>query len=160
MAKATVYIETTFAGHLTSRLSNQTVVAGQMVETRDWWQRDRQQFQCYTSQAVLSEASRRDPQAAAERLQILSALPLLTVAPAVDPLADLLLARAALPSKARFDAVHVAIAATNGINYLLTWNCRHLANATLRGKIELACRDSGFEPPVICTPTQLRELQP
>jgi len=160
MAKASVYIETTIAGHLTSRLSSQAIVAGQMLETRDWWQRDRQQFDCYTSQAVLSEAGRGDPQPAADRLKILSALPLLTMTPAVEPLADLLLARAALPVKARFDAVHVAIAATSGMNYLLTWNCRHLANATLRGKIERACRDSGFEPPVICTPTQLRELQP
>ena len=70
-------------------------------------------------------------------------------------LADALVSQAALPAKARVDALHVAVAATNGIQYLLTWNCRHLANARLRPRIEKVCRANGCEPPVICTPLEL-----
>ncbi len=152
MDKPAVYIETTIAGHLTSRLPKDVIVAGQMLATRHWWTNDRPSFDCFTSGVVLDEAGRGDPIAAAERLRVLAVLPLVDPPiAAVDELASLLLARAALPMKARYDAVHVAIAATTGMAYWLTWNCRHLANATLRAKIEQACRDSGFEPPVICT---------
>jgi len=160
MAKATVYIETTIAGHLTSRLPKDPLVTGQMLATRDWWSSARQQFDCYTSQAVLDEAGSGDPQAAAERLQALAGLPILRSTPAADALAELLLLRAALPLKARIDAVHVAVAATMGMSFLLTWNCKHLANAAMRAKIEKVCRDSGCEPPVICTPLELPEVQP
>lgn len=73
-------------------------------------------------------------------------------------LARLLVARHALPAKARVDALHVAIAATNAVKYLLTWNCRHLANATLRGKIADTCREAGYEPPIIATPEELTEV--
>ena len=158
MEKPTVYIETTIAGHLTSRLPKQLQVAAQMLATREWWDTDRCVFDCYTSPVVLDEAGRGDPVAAAERLKALADIPLIFGDETVDALADLLLSRAALPAKARYDAVHLAIAAANGMNYLLTWNCRHLANATLRGKIEKACRDSKVEPPIICTPFELREL--
>jgi hypothetical protein len=131
-----------------------------MVATREWWDKDRRNFECFTSPIVLDEAGRGDPGAAAERLKILADLPLVLGNEAVDALAALLLARAALPAKARYDAVHLAIAAVSGMNFLLTWNCRHLANATLRGKIERACRDSNVEPPIICTPLELKELRP
>lgn len=159
MDKPSVYIETTIAGHLTSRLPKQLDVVAQMLSTREWWDKDRPSFACYTSPVVLDEAGRGDPMAAAERLAILAALPLIMGDHAVNALADMLLARAALPAKARYDAVHLAIAAVNGMDYLLTWNCRHLANATLRGKIEKVCRDSKVEPPIICTPVELRELR-
>jgi predicted nucleic acid-binding protein len=160
MDKPTVYIETTIAGHLTSRLPKQFDVAAQMLATREWWEQDRPNFDCYTSPVVLDEVGRGDPIPTAERLEKLAALPLVFGGQQVDELAELLLARAALPAKARYDAVHLAIAAVNGMDYLLTWNCRHLANATLRGKIEQVCRDSNVEPPIICTPVELRELQP
>jgi hypothetical protein len=162
MDKPTVYIETTIAGHLTSRLPKDPLVAGQMLLTRQWWSQSRTRYECSTSQLVLVEAGRGDPVAARERLQVLADLPV--VRPndlrAVDDLVDLLLARGALPAKARADATHLATAAATGMQYLLTWNCRHLANVTVRGRIEQACRDSGFTPPLICTPAELNEDQP
>jgi len=160
MAKQTVYIETTIAGHLTSRLPIDPLVSGQMLATRDWWARDRLQFDCFTSQIVLDEAGSGDPLAAAERLAILAGLPILELTADADALAELLLLRSALPMKARIDAVHVAIAATMRMSFLLTWNCRHLANATMRAKIENTCRDSGYDPPIICTPLELPQEQP
>ncbi len=111
---------------------------------------------------VLVEAGRGDPTAAGERLLVLARLPIVRPGDVrvVDELVDLLLARGALPIKARADATHLATAAATGMDYLLTWNCRHLANVTLRGKIEQACRDRRFTPPLICTPAELNEAQP
>src|ERR1019366_4877164 len=156
----TVYIETTIVGHLTSRLPNQPLVAGQMLETRRWWNESRPRFECFTSQTVLDEIAKGDPQAAAERLEALGSLRLVPITDAAIELAKLLLLRSALPEKARVDAAHVAIAATNAAQYLLTWNCRHLANATLRAKIKAVCRETGFTPPIICTPSELSEVYP
>jgi len=131
-----------------------------MLETRNWWQKTRNNFEVFASEIVLDEASQGDPQAAAERLNAVSSIALVPVTEAARALAKLLMIRGALPAKARVDAAHVAITATNGINYLLTWNCRHLANATLRTRIEQVCREQGFEPPIICTPFELREVPP
>lgn len=155
-----VYIETTIVGHLTSRLPNDLTVASQMLATRKWWLESRHQFEICTSAVVLNESSRGDSEAAAERLAALKDIPLLPVLEMVVPLTELLLTRNALPQKARMDAIHLAVAATNRIQYLLTWNCRHLANATLRGKINEVCRELGCEPPIICTPFELDEVKP
>ncbi len=162
MEKPTVYIETTIAGHLTSRLPKNPIVAGQMMLTRQWWAESRMNYDCSTSQLVLIEAGRGDPSAARERLQLLSTLPVVRPADlrVVDNLIDLLLTRGAIPAKARADAAHLATAAATGMDYLLTWNCRHLANLTVRGRIEQACRDLGFAPPLIGTPAELNESQP
>jgi hypothetical protein len=85
---------------------------------------------------------------------------LLTIVPAAAELAEKLVAELRLPTRAHADALHVAIAATNGIDYLLTWNCRHLSNAVLRPRIEFVCREAGYEPPTICTPPELMEVEP
>jgi predicted nucleic acid-binding protein len=158
--KPRVYIETTIVGHLSSRLPGDPVVVGQMLATRKWWAESQERFELCTSEIVVGEASRGDAQAAAERLEKIAALPLVPIVAAAVELAELLLSRSALPAKARIDAVHVAVAATNSIEYLLTWNCRHLANATLRARIEQTCRDFGFLPPLICTPLELDEVWP
>jgi predicted nucleic acid-binding protein len=157
--KPTVYIETTITGHLTSRLPSDPIIAGQMLETRRWWKESRIHFEIFTSEAVLLEASRGDPTAAAERLEAIELLPLIPITDGARALADFLVKRNALPSKARVDALHLATAAANGLQFLLTWNCRHLANATLQTKIQGVCRDWGFEPPIICTPFELNKVQ-
>jgi hypothetical protein len=131
-----------------------------MAATRKWWDQSRQSFELFTSAAVNEEAAAGDSSAAAARLAILASLPELPVTDAVTALAEALVMHSALPSKARVDALHIAIAAVNGMNYLLTWNCRHLANATLRTKIEHVCRQQGYEPPIICTPKELIQVQP
>lgn len=157
--KPSVYIETTILGHLTSRLPKDQIVRGQMLETRKWWDESRHAFEIFTSDVVINEASRGDPQAAAERLEKIAAVALVPLSDAAVELGLDLIARSALPAKAEVDAYHLGIVATNGINFLLTWNCRHLANATLRRKIEQVCRDRGFEPPIVCTPTEIMEVR-
>lgn len=158
--KPPVYIETTILGHLVSRLPADPVVAGHMLATRKWWSDSRPLFDIFTSALVIAEASRGDSTAASERLAAVAGVPLLSISEASADLAESLIARGALPFKARVDAAHVAIAASSGMEYLLTWNCRHLANATLRSRIEQVCRERGFEPPIICTPLELTEVPP
>jgi hypothetical protein len=108
----------------------------------------------------VTEARRGDAKAAARRLRALRGIPRLAAGSRGARLAEALLRSGALPRKAELDAVHVGVAAVNGIDYLLTWNLRHLANAVLRGKIEEAVRAAGFVPPVICTPEELMEPKP
>jgi hypothetical protein len=153
--KLKVYVETTVISYLTAWPSRDVVVLGQQQTTREWWDKDREKFDLYTSQLVIQEAGAGDEQAARERLEPLATLPALAVSPEATALAKRLLDDGAFPDKAAVDALHVAIAATNGMDYLLTWNCRHLANATMRLLIEDVCREAGFEPPVICTPYEL-----
>jgi hypothetical protein len=129
-----------------------------MLQTRLWWKDLRNQFDLFTSDFTIDESSRGDPVAAAERIAAITDVPLVPISAAVHELAGLLLQVHALPLKARVDALHLATAATNGLEFLLTWNCRHLANASLRAKIEKTCREAGFEPPTICTPFELGEV--
>lgn len=114
-------------------------------------------FDLYISQLVLDEAGAGDVGAAAQRLEVLRDLPLLELTPEVTALGMHLLREAALPPKAAADAFHIAFTAVHGMDFLLTWNCTHIANATMRPKIEAICRMNGFEPPVICTPLELVE---
>jgi hypothetical protein len=154
MAEA-VYLETTFISYLVARDTIDVVRQGQQQITRQWWRDRRSAFELFSSQFVIDESSAGDSSAAAERLAVLAAIDLLAITPEVVPLAQRLLAAGALPPKARLDALHIAVAAVNGMQYLLTWNCRHLANAALRPTIEHTCSAAGFQPPLICTPYEL-----
>jgi predicted nucleic acid-binding protein len=155
--KPMIYIETTFISYLTAWPSRDVVIAGHQQVTRDWWNDCRGRYELCVSQLVLQEASAGDVQAAKERLDILAEMTLLPTTENAVKLAESLLSSAALPAKAAADALHVAIAATNGVDYLLTWNCRHLANASMRSRIETVCESSGFNAPIICTPEELLE---
>jgi predicted nucleic acid-binding protein len=155
-----VYLETTFVSYLTAWPSRDVVIAGHQQTTQEWWDTQRKNYQLCISQLVLSEAGAGDPQAAQVRLEILKDMTLLeTTAEALD-LAKELIQGGALPLKAADDALHIAVAATNGIPYLLTWNCRHLANATMRPMIESVCGGKGLKAPIICTPEELLEATP
>ena len=155
--KAKVYIETSVISYLTSRPSQDVVIAGHQQTTRDWWHTHRAQFDVVASQLVVQEASAGDPQAAQQRLAVLAELELLAVTAEAMALAQALVDGGPLPSQAAEDALHIAIAVTNGIEYLITWNCKHLANASMRKDIDRICRLRGYEPIVICTPEELLE---
>jgi hypothetical protein len=105
----------------------------------------------------LEEARGGDPQAAKDRLELLKSMAVLAITKDAESLASQLLGLGALPQKAAADALHIALAATHGIDFLLTWNCRHLANAIMRPQIEAICRTAGLKPPIICTPEELAE---
>lgn len=155
---ASLYIETTIIGHLSSRPSALLITAAIQQTTRQWWDEHRHRYELFVSRFVVDECSAGDADAAAERLKLIDGIPELDVTEAVFELAVALLSSVPLPETAQIDALHVAVAAVNGVQYLLTWNCRHLANAALRPKIELVCRESGYEPPIICTPQELLEV--
>ena len=155
-----VYIETTFVSYLTARASRDVVIAGHQQSTHEWWDTRRTSYELCVSQLVLDEAGAGDAQAAQERLLILRPMLVLeTTADALE-LAKELLQAGALPAKAADDALHIAVAATKAVPYLLTWNCRHLANATMRPVIETVCKAKGFKAPIICTPEELLEAKP
>ena len=157
--KASVYIETTIVSYLVAEPTKDLIQAAHQEVTREWWT-TRDRFDLFISAAVVSEARRGDPTAAARRVDALSGIPLLSAGPRAGALVRSLLRSGALPSHARVDAAHVAIAATNGVDYLLTWNLRHLANAAIRAKIDEGCRRAGLVPPIICNPEELMELKP
>lgn len=152
--KPKTYIETSIVSYLTGWQSRDLVLAAHQQVTRDWWA-SRGDFELFASQFVLDEAAAGDEGASASRLTALADVAVLEVTEDAIVLAGRLIAGGGLPSQARVDALHVAMAAVHGMDYLLTWNCRHIANATLRGKIEELCREAGFEPPTICTPLEL-----
>jgi hypothetical protein len=171
--KASVYIETSVFSYLTARLSNDLRVMANQSATLEWWETQQPNYRVFVSDLVISKASKGHPEAAQRRLAVIADLPLLPVSPEVRGLTRALIQNHALPLKAEADAYHVAIAVVinptpkgggfsrrtkvNGIEYLLTWNCTHIANAHTRPKIEATCRAYGYEPPVICTPLELTE---
>jgi predicted nucleic acid-binding protein len=150
-----VYLETTVVSYLTAWFSRDLVVAARQQITRDWWTRRRSQFELYVSDLVWAEAAIGDADAARRRTEVLEPLPLLATTEEAVTLARAVAAALALPPRAAADALHVAIAACHGIDYLLTWNSTHIANAELRPRVERACRREGYEPPVLCTPDEL-----
>jgi hypothetical protein len=155
-----VYIETTFVSYSTARPSRDLIVAGHQQISRDWWDNRRPDYELCVSQLVLQEAGDGDPQAAQERLDVLATMTVLEIKEeAVEPAEELVRA-GAVPAKAGTDALHIAIAASRRIPYLLTWNCRHLANATMRAHIETVCASKEFKAPIICTPEELMEVKP
>jgi hypothetical protein len=150
-----VYLETTIPSYLTAWPSPEVVMAARQQLTRLWWDTRRQDFELFVSQLVIDEASGGDHDAAARRLAVLEGIPLLGALDETDVLVELLMRELALPDRAAADAAHNAISVVNGMDFLLTWNCTHIANAVLRPAIEAACRSLDYLAPVICTPEEL-----
>ena len=153
--KPSVYIETSVISYLVARPSRDIIIAARQQVTHQWWDLRRSDFDLFVSELVIAEEAAGDPQAAARRIAIIEELPVIGITPLAEELADGILRRADLPSSARADALHVAIATSQGLDYLITWNVTHLANAVIRPRVEQACRLAGYEPPVLCTPDQL-----
>lgn len=155
--KPKVYVETSVISYLTSRPSRDLVVVGHQQITQEWWSNYRETFHLVASQLVIQEASAGDPIASQQRLKILDQIELLATTEDALTLAQAFLEFKIMPQKAAEDALHIAIAVTNGIDYLLTWNCKHIANAIIRKEVERICRSLGYEPVTICTPEELIE---
>jgi len=153
--KESVYIETTIISYLTAWLSRDLIRAAHQQITQEWWHNRCSDFEIYVSEFVIVEASAGDSDAAGERLEALEGIPLLDVNSNVENLAKKLIEEKALPAKAVTDALHIAVAAVHGVNYLLSWNCKHIANAEMQSAIEEVCAENGFRCPKICTPEEL-----
>lgn len=153
--KQTVYIETSIISYLTARPSNDLLAAAWQKVTTDWWDTQRHRFGLFILEIVLEEAGRGDETAGARRLDALAGIPLLATTDEVIAFSQTLVEAGALPPTAVGDALHVALSAVHGIDYLLTWNYRHIDNAETKPIIRRACVGSGYSYPEICTPQEL-----
>ena len=151
------YLETTIPSYLTARRSPLARIAADQQTTHDWWDFRRQEYEMFVSEAVLDEAADGDSDFAAHRLGMLVGLPRLQTTPEADALVERLLRMDIIPAKAATDAVHLALSAAHRMDYLLTWNCKHIHNLKLERRIEAACEVFGFTCPIICTPAELME---
>jgi predicted nucleic acid-binding protein len=152
--KLRAYIETTIPSYLTAWPSGNLIRAAEQRQTSLWWQR-RSEYDLVGSELLLEECSAGDVDAAAARLAAVADLPVLEASEDSAALADALVREVPLPANAVADASHIALAAVHGIDLLVTWNCRHIANPVLRPRVEAVCRAMGYEPPAICTPAEL-----
>lgn len=153
--KPTIYIETTIPSFLTARPSGDLITASRQLITRQWWEQNRSEYDLFASEIVLDEAGKGDLNAARLRLEILQGLPLLKVDEPTLVLTRAILSSGVIPEKAAADAGHVAVAARYGMNFLLTWNCTHIANAAIWTKLGEWVQKGGYALPVICTPDEL-----
>jgi len=154
-----VYLETTIPSFLVARVSQDDGLAEKQAITRTWWDRHRHRYEFVTSEVVLVEAGSGDTSVATQRLLAMQGIRVLADSPEVDFIATELIRRRLLPSKARLDAVHVAFAAVYQVDFLATWNCRHLANTNIRSAIKGLFDELGKHVPVVCTLTELMELR-
>lgn len=150
-----VFVETTILSYLAARPSRDLITAANQQLTHEWWDRRRGDFALCVSEAVLREARAGDRQVAAKRTDRAAGLPLLAITDEVIALAEALVQRGPLPPQAATDAVHIAVAAVHAVDYLVTWNCKHIANAEMRHRVLAVCEECGHRLPVICTPAEL-----
>lgn len=155
--KSRVYIETTIISYLTAWPSPQLIMAAHQEVTRNWWDNERHRFDLFVSEPVIQEASAGDVEAADRRIEAVKGISQLQITNEAGELAKALIRKGRLPAKAGMDALHISIATANGMDYLLTWNCRHIANATLQKSMRAICEDAGYTLPIICTPLELIE---
>jgi len=153
--KPMLYLETSVVSYYTGRPSRDLIVAGRQQITRDWWESERHNYSLYVSALVLQESLRGEPEAVKRREQALKGIPLLGTTDQTEKLAEALVKRGPIPAEYPEDALHIALASTNAAVYLLTWNFRHINNATMKSDVARIIAGFGFECPVICTPEEL-----
>ena len=152
---STVYIETSVVSYYTSRPSRDLVTAARQQITREWWETNRLGFETYISTLVLEEAGEGDQLAAEKRLQALTGMPVLTITNEVEALAAAFIQPGPLPEEYVEDALHIAVAAVNGMDFLLTWNFTHINNAVMKRALIQITEQNEYECPIICSPDEL-----
>jgi len=154
-SKPRLYLETTIPSYLVARPSRDLITAAHQQITHEWWEQRKTAFEVFISQFVIDEAALGDPDLAKQRLLLISNFDQIEITEAVTSLAEVIVEKGAVPMKAAPDAAHIAIAAVHGMDYLLTWNCTHIANAEVSRAVCRLCESKGFSAPVICTPEEL-----
>ncbi len=153
-----LYLETTIPSYLVARRSRDLRLAADQETTQQWWESERHDYDLFISQSVVFEVSRGDVNFAATRLDRLRGIPLVPRTPEASTLITHLLTSGIIPAVAEVDAVHIGLAAAHRMDFLLTWNCRHINNHHIRARIERACVAFGLACPDICTPAELMKL--
>lgn len=153
--KPIVYLETSFISYVCRRLSNDFLISAHQRVSRDWWENKRESFDICISQLVLDEVTAGNRDESLKRIELIKGIREILITPESISLAKNFIESGALPKKAADDALHMAVAAVSGADYLLTWNCKHIANAQIVRIITSICLASGYKSPVICTPLEL-----
>ncbi|MBI5386602.1 MAG: type II toxin-antitoxin system VapC family toxin [Verrucomicrobia bacterium] len=153
--RARLYLETTIPSYYVARPSKNAITAARQKVTHHWWAKRLRDFEVFISDVVIDEVALGEPAMAKRRLELLKPFPRLAATSESEALTETLLTSGVLPAKASRDAAHIAVSAAHAMHFLLTWNCRHIANAELLRKEEEVCRNHGFQCPVVCTPDEL-----
>ena len=153
--KPRLYLETTIPSYLVARRSRDLRLAANQETTEEWWETQRQSYDLYISQFVRTEIERGDAGAAANRVALLQGIPVLPELDSARHLAEAIVAAGLIPSQAALDAAHIATATVHAMDYLLTWNCKHIHNVATLRRIERRCEQLGYNCPIICTPDDL-----
>jgi hypothetical protein len=153
--KRSVYIESSVISYLTARRSKDIIIAAYQEITKDWWEQESAKYDCYVSDFVIDEISRGDYVAASERLKAVKGFKKLGLNETVHGLIAKYKEYLSIPEKSVVDLFHLAISVGNGIDYVLSWNFKHIANAHIREKLQDINEKLGLRTPVICTPEEL-----
>jgi hypothetical protein len=158
--KPKVYIETTIPSLLTAWPNRDIEILAQQIATKEWWEKRRQAFDLFVSQEVLKEVARGDTDAARDRLEVLAECRILAATGMAETLTERILLTGLIPARAASDAVHIGYAAAHEMDFLLTWNCRHILNKTIERRLAGVCATMGLALPVLCTPSELMASYP
>ena len=154
--KKKVYVETSVISYLTARPSHDLIKNARQLATQDWWQVAPDQFDLHISSLVEREASKGDPEAAVRRMNVLKGIPDLPITEEILALAEKLLEATAVPRTSFDDAVHIATASVSGMDFLVSWNCKHIANPMTKPIIRKTLECFGYNYPEICTPLDMK----
>jgi len=156
--KQSVYIETTVVSYLSAKLSRDIVVAAHQQITQEWWTNVRPKLNCFISPFVIQESQRGDNYLAKRRITLLSGISVLEINREIEKITDIYFRKLKIPDKAQLDAAHLAVACYHKMDYLLSWNCKHIVNAKIRKELELLNKGLKIFTPIICTPEELMEI--
>ena len=152
---ATAYIETTIPSYYAARSGRSILQAGRQLATREWWDGGCSGFELVTSTETLNEAGEGDPAMAAARLALLRGIRVLPVTAAAADVARMLVSAGLVPAIAAPDAVHIALASAHQIDFLVTWNFKHIANPHTRERMRAQINQMGHHMPEMCSPEEL-----
>lgn len=150
-----VYVETTIPSYLTAKPTDNLIAGARQLITQRWWETERTRYQLFVSDVVFLECSMGDPDAAARRLDVIMEFPVLDIDDKTVELAETLFSVLAIPEKARDDALHIAVACRCEMDYLLSWNFKHIVNAATLRKLSSFISETDYRLPQICTPEEL-----
>jgi predicted nucleic acid-binding protein len=150
-----VYIETTIPSYLTSKASDDVIAAARQQITKEWWEIESPSYDLYVSEVVRVECSKGNFDAAKKRIAVLEGIPNLELNDEIALLAQEIFEKLSIPDKARDDALHIAIACFHDVDYLLSWNFKHIVNASMIRKLRDLINQTEYTMPQICTPEEL-----
>ncbi|MCF8241420.1 MAG: type II toxin-antitoxin system VapC family toxin [Melioribacteraceae bacterium] len=156
--KQSVYVETTIVSYLTAKLSRDIVVAAHQQITQEWWENVRPKFDIFISPFVIQESERGDKVASLKRMELLSQINVLELNIEIEKLAKKYFDVLPIPNKAQLDAAHLAVACYHKMDYLISWNCKHIVSARIRKDLEKFNKEMNLITPTICTPEELMEI--